>query len=82
MQSACTPKELRELLQIVGPNLHVDPEAMQTSAFDEAELKASRIRRRVFETLSKAAAQASPSPRCTLPCAARLAACLSSRGRD
>ena len=60
LQMACTTKELREILQIAGPNLHVAPEVLQPSAADQAEMAAVRMKRRLHETLSKAAAQANP----------------------
>ena len=57
---ACTTKELREILQIAGPNLHVASEVLQPSAADKAEMAAVRMKRRLHETLSKAVAQANP----------------------
>ena len=57
-QAACTPKELREVLEMVGPNLVMAVGA--ASAADEAELKQTRMKRRVYDILSKAAANARP----------------------
>jgi len=60
LQMACTPKELREILQIAGPNLHVDEQQLQLTPQEQEAMAAVRIRRRLHEVLSKAAAQANP----------------------
>ena len=60
VQMACTPKELREILQIAGQNLHIDQHVLQPTLSEQAEMKAARIKRRLHEVLSKAAAQANP----------------------
>lgn len=60
LQMACTTKELREILHIAGPNLHVAPEVLQPSPEEQVEMAAVRMKRRLHETLSKAAAQTNP----------------------
>ena len=40
-----------------GINLHVDPQQLQLTEADQAELKAQRMRKRMFEILQKAAQQ-------------------------
>ena len=59
-QMACTPKELREILRIAGPNLHVDQQLLQPTPSEQQEMAAVRIKRRLHEVLSKAAAKANP----------------------
>ncbi|MQM23441.1 hypothetical protein Taro_056505 [Colocasia esculenta] len=56
VQAACTTKELREILSVKNLNIHIKESDLLKSAADEEELKSSRIRRRVYELLSKAAA--------------------------
>lgn len=38
-----------------GVQVHIDAAALQTTVTDEAEMKATRMKRRVFDILSKAA---------------------------
>ena len=57
---ACTPKELREILSIAGPNLHVDPEVLLPTPAEQEEMASVRMKRRLHEILCKAAAQANP----------------------
>ena len=57
---ACTPKELREILSIAGPNLHVAPEVLLPSPAEKEEMALVRMKRRLHEILGKAAAQANP----------------------
>ena len=60
VQAAFTTKELREITKLPGVQVHVSPEAMQLTEADEAEMKASRIKKRVFDIL-KAASEAPKS---------------------
>lgn len=57
---ACTPKELREILAIAGPNLNIDQDLLVPSPAEQEEMAQIRIKRRLHEILSKAAAQANP----------------------
>ncbi|CAI0628785.1 unnamed protein product [Linum tenue] len=54
-QAACTAKELREILGTKKVQIHIKEEDLHKSPEDEEELKNSRIRKRVYELLSKAA---------------------------
>ena len=60
VQAAFTPKELREVLNMEGINLHVDPQQLQLTEADQAELKAQRMKKRMFEILQKAAQREPP----------------------
>ena len=60
MQAAFTPKELREVLNMEGINLHVDPQQLQLTEADQAELNAQRMKKRMFEILQKAAQRGPP----------------------
>ena len=60
MQAAFTTKELREITKLPGVQVHVSPEAMQPTEADTTEMKASRLKKRVFDIL-KAASEA-PEP--------------------
>lgn len=55
LQAACTPKELKELCGL-GPDVavHAPAAQMTLSAADEAEMARTRMRRRVFDIISKA----------------------------
>ena len=55
VQAAFTPKELREVLSMAGVSVHLAPEALKVTAVDEAEMKATRMKRRVYDILKKAA---------------------------
>ncbi|XP_008783243.2 NADPH:adrenodoxin oxidoreductase, mitochondrial isoform X1 [Phoenix dactylifera] len=55
VQAACTAKELREILGVKDLHIHIQKADLATSPADEEELKKSRIQRRVYELLSKAA---------------------------
>ena len=73
MQAAFTAKELREITKLPGVQVHVPQEAMQLTEADRAEMKASRIKKRVYDIL-KAASEAhcirgEPSLPLTLPAA-------------
>ena len=64
-QSAFTPKELREMLNMQGVSIHIAPEAFKVTPVDEAEMKGTRMKRRVYDILSKAAHK--PHDRSGLP---------------
>ena len=53
-QAAFSPKELRELLNLPNVRVTVDEADMATEAEDEADLEASRPRRRARDALAKA----------------------------
>ncbi|CAA0836108.1 NADPH\\x3aadrenodoxin oxidoreductase-mitochondrial [Striga hermonthica] len=55
VQAACTAKELREILGIKDLSIHIQQDDLVTTPADEIEMKNNRIRRRVYELLSKAA---------------------------
>ena len=52
-QAAFTPKELREVLGLEGVAVRMDAATFELSPADEAELKATRMKKRVFDILSK-----------------------------
>lgn len=54
VQAAFTPKELREMLSMAGVSVHIAPEMMKVTPVDQAEMKATRMKRRVYDILSKA----------------------------
>ena len=56
-QAAFTPKELRELLGLEGVRVALDPAAFRLSPACEAELKGTRMKKRVFDILAKALAE-------------------------
>ncbi|PKA64741.1 Glutamate synthase 1 [NADH], chloroplastic [Apostasia shenzhenica] len=55
-QAACTAKELREILGMKNLRVMIQEADLVASPADEEELKKSRIQKRVYELLSKAAA--------------------------
>ncbi|XP_059638171.1 NADPH:adrenodoxin oxidoreductase, mitochondrial isoform X2 [Cornus florida] len=55
VQAACTAKELREVLGIKDLYIQIQEIDLLKTTADEEELKNSRIQRRVYELLSKAA---------------------------
>ncbi|GBF88624.1 NADPH:adrenodoxin mitochondrial-like [Raphidocelis subcapitata] len=57
VQAACTPKELRELVTLDGVAVHAPPDQMAVSPADEAEMKAVRMRRRMYDLIKGAAAK-------------------------
>jgi hypothetical protein len=61
MQAAFTAKELREITKLPGVQVHIPQDVLQLTDADLAELKASRIKKRVYEILKTASE--SPSPR-------------------
>ncbi|CAL5397000.1 unnamed protein product [Camellia sinensis] len=54
-QAACTTKELREVLGIKDLHINIQEADLVKTPADEEELKNSRIQKRVYELLSKAA---------------------------
>ncbi|GAB4852614.1 hypothetical protein Ancab_016828 [Ancistrocladus abbreviatus] len=62
VQAACTAKELRELLGIKGLDIYIQESDLEKTSADEEEMKNSRIRRRIYELLLKAAGSRSPNP--------------------
>ena len=62
-QAGFTGKELRELLNMPGIAVHLDPEQLDNlTEQDRQELQASRGKRRIFDLMSKAAAAAREGP--------------------
>ncbi|KAJ4839892.1 hypothetical protein Tsubulata_003200 [Turnera subulata] len=59
-QAACTAKELREVLGIKDLCIHINKNDLIKSPDDEEEMRNSRIQRRVYELLSKAATSGPP----------------------
>ncbi|KAF5956035.1 hypothetical protein HYC85_008891 [Camellia sinensis] len=55
VQAACTTKELREVLGIKDLHINIKEADLVKTPADEEELKNSRIQKRVYELLSKAA---------------------------
>ncbi|KAF8721731.1 hypothetical protein HU200_022907 [Digitaria exilis] len=55
VQAACTAKELREILGLKNVCVCIKDADLVTSPADEEEMRNSRIQRRVYELLSKAA---------------------------
>ncbi|XP_057545672.1 NADPH:adrenodoxin oxidoreductase, mitochondrial isoform X2 [Amaranthus tricolor] len=55
VQAACTAKELREILGIKNLYINIQESDLCTSPVDEEEMSKSRIRKRVYELLCKAA---------------------------
>lgn len=62
VQAACTAKELREILGIKDLKIHIKEADLQTTPADEEEMKSSRIRKRVYELIFKAANSGSSDP--------------------
>ncbi|GJV16635.1 NADPH:adrenodoxin oxidoreductase, mitochondrial isoform X1 [Tanacetum coccineum] len=62
VQAACTAKELREIIAIKDLHININEADLLKTSADEEEMKNNRIRRRVFELLSKASSSASPHP--------------------
>lgn len=54
VQAACTAKELREILAIKDLYVNIKESDLKITSLDEEEMKNNRIRKRVFELLSKA----------------------------
>ncbi|XVE70454.1 hypothetical protein DITRI_Ditri10aG0073700 [Diplodiscus trichospermus] len=62
VQAACTAKELREVLGIKDLYIHIKEEDLKITPADEEEMKNSRIHRRIYELLSKAAVARASQP--------------------
>ncbi|XVE98137.1 hypothetical protein REPUB_Repub03eG0079400 [Reevesia pubescens] len=62
VQAACTAKELREVLGIKDLYIHIKEADLKITPADEEEMKNSRIHRRIYELLSKAAIAGSSQP--------------------
>ncbi len=54
------------MLSMAGVSIHIAPEMMKVTPVDEAEMKATRMKRRVYDILSKAAQK--PADRKVLVC--------------
>ncbi|XP_019088636.1 PREDICTED: NADPH:adrenodoxin oxidoreductase, mitochondrial isoform X2 [Camelina sativa] len=61
VQAALTAKELREVLGIKNMHIRIKETDLSVTPADEEEMKNSRIRKRIYELLSKAAAAAGTS---------------------
>ncbi|KAF5827676.1 hypothetical protein DUNSADRAFT_255 [Dunaliella salina] len=61
VQAACTPKELKELVGLPDLTVHAPPAQMEVSAADQAEMKKTRMRRRVYDLIKQAADAGAPS---------------------
>ncbi|XP_047307546.1 NADPH:adrenodoxin oxidoreductase, mitochondrial isoform X2 [Impatiens glandulifera] len=59
VQAACTAKELREILGIKDLHVHIQEADLVKTPIDEEELKNNRIKRRIYDLLSKAATESS-----------------------
>lgn len=53
-QVSFAAKELREVLTMPGISVHMDPAQMQPTAADQAEMRTSRQRKRVFDIMRSA----------------------------
>ncbi|KAK9146563.1 hypothetical protein Sjap_006466 [Stephania japonica] len=62
VQAAFTAKELREIVGLKDVYIHIQEADMLKSPADEEELKSSRIQKRVYELLSKAASSPDSPP--------------------
>lgn len=62
VQAACTAKELREILGIKDLYINIQDADLQKSTVDEEEMRTSRIKKRVYELLCKAATSRPVSP--------------------
>ncbi|XP_039018529.1 NADPH:adrenodoxin oxidoreductase, mitochondrial isoform X2 [Hibiscus syriacus] len=62
VQAACTAKELREVLGIKDLYIHIKEADLKITPADEEEMKNSRIHRRIYELLSKAATTGPSQP--------------------
>lgn len=62
VQAACTAKELREILGLRNLYIDIQESDLQTTLTDEEEMKNSRIQKRVYELLCKAAGSRPANP--------------------
>lgn len=53
VQAACTAKELKELVSMPSIAISANPDQLAVSDADKAEMKAVRLKRRIFELISK-----------------------------
>ena len=53
LQAACTPKELKELTTELGVVARVLPGQLAVSEQDEQEMKATRMKRRIVDLITK-----------------------------
>lgn len=60
VQAACTPKELKELVTLSNVAVHAPPDQMQVSPDDLAQMKAVRMRRRMYDLITQAAGRQPP----------------------
>jgi hypothetical protein len=51
-QAACTAKELKELVSMPSIAVHAQPSQLVVSEADQAQMKAVRLKRRIFELIS------------------------------
>lgn len=51
-QAACTPKELKELVTMPSIAVHAMSSQLTISESDQAEMKAVRLKRRIYELIS------------------------------
>lgn len=62
LQAACTPKELKELVNLAGLRAVAEPSQLALSTAEQQVMKAVRLKRRVFELISSAvSASGTPS---------------------
>jgi hypothetical protein len=52
LQAACAPKELKELVNLPNIGVHAAPGQLAVSEQDKAEMKATRMKRRIFDLVS------------------------------
>jgi hypothetical protein len=57
LQAACTAKELKELVTMPTIAVHAAADQLAVSEADRAEMKAVRLKRRVFELISNVSCQ-------------------------
>ncbi|XP_076905418.1 NADPH:adrenodoxin oxidoreductase, mitochondrial-like isoform X2 [Bidens hawaiensis] len=62
VQAACTAKELREILALKDLYVNIKQDDLQITAADEEEMKNNRIRKRVFDLLTKASSSSQTRP--------------------
>eukprot|EP00878_Enallax_costatus_P014682 GHUV01015358.1.p1 GENE.GHUV01015358.1~~GHUV01015358.1.p1 ORF type:complete len:463 (+),score=138.55 GHUV01015358.1:726-2114(+) len=60
VQAACTPKELKELVTMPSIAIHAKPSQLAVSESDQAEMKAVRLKRRIYELIANAAKDPKP----------------------
>ncbi|WIA12056.1 hypothetical protein OEZ85_012135 [Tetradesmus obliquus] len=60
VQAACTAKELKELVSMPSIAVHAQPSQLAVSEADQAQMKATRLKRRIYELISNAAVAEKP----------------------